>query len=58
MKNVMSSLLIISGEDSKRFNEILQSGEHFRVSPEEKKRIKNLVESVLANSKLSNKNFK
>lgn len=58
MENTLSSLLIISGEDSKRFNETLQSGEHFKVSPEEKERIKNLVKSVLANSSLANKNFK
>lgn len=42
----------ISGADSRRFNEILKSEQHLRVSPEEKERIKNLVKSVLAKNKI------
>jgi len=39
----------ISGADSKRFNEIINSGKHFLVSAAERERIRNLVKSVLAN---------
>ncbi|MEX8547277.1 MAG: hypothetical protein V5804_06720 [Mucilaginibacter sp.] len=39
---------VLSGNASKRFNALLASKKNNRTSPEEKQRIKNLVEKVLS----------
>jgi hypothetical protein len=42
---------VLQGNSSKRFNLLLQSKTHVRVSPEEKNKIFSLVEKVLTKKK-------
>jgi len=42
---------VLHGKSSKRFNSLLKSKEHIRVSPEEKSKIFSLVDKILTKKK-------